>query len=100
MKFKEFMKEWGKGTKRYAESPRGQLEATIIISAFIAVGCFLGAWERHLTGDGTIAFILFAIGLLQLLAVNQSIKAYKGIVEQEKVMFEAFKQQEEENENV
>lgn len=88
MKQKDFFKRWVKGTKDHSGSPLGILEAQLIVTGFVAVGCFLGAIQRHLSNDATIAYILFGIGIFQLLAVKQFWVQYKQMKNQEKLLKE------------
>jgi len=86
-----FFKAWGKGIKDHAKSPLGTLETQVIILCFLFFGLMLGAVERHLRGDGTLAFILFAFGLFQLTILIPLWKQYKTVKHQIKLINEASK---------
>lgn len=73
---KDFFKRWFEGTKKQASSPLGQLEAQLIINSFIVVGLFAGTIQRQLQGDGVLAFIFFAFGLLTCFQVRNLWKQY------------------------
>ena len=85
-----FFSRWWRGTKAAAKSPSGSMQASLIINAFITVGCFLGAWQVKLSQGGipAIAFVLFAFGVLQLIMWFGQLKQYKMILKQEAVFRE------------
>lgn len=74
---KGFFRLWAKGTKEYAKSQEGMLQTQLIITGFIVFGLLLGTVQRHLAGDGFLAFIFFAFAALQTISLVQLVKAYK-----------------------
>lgn len=72
-----FFAKWVKGTKDYAKSGLGQLEAQLIITGFILFGLFAGSVERKVSGDGVIAFILFTFGCLQVFGFKALLRSYR-----------------------
>jgi hypothetical protein len=84
--FLKFMKRWGVGIKDFANSTEGTLQSQIIINSFIIFGLLLGILERSARGDTFLAWLFFCIALLQLTSMPTLIKAYKGAVQQRKIM--------------
>jgi hypothetical protein len=82
----EFMKRWYLGTKQYASSQLGVVEAQFYISAFITLGLVIGCFERKVSGDATLAYIFFAFFLFQLLTTKQLWTAYRMLFKQWKMM--------------
>lgn len=80
------MSKWLEGTKNYASSQIGIVETQLIITSFITLGLVLGTVERHLSGDGIFAFILFAFALLQFISVIGIRKLYLQLKAQEKFL--------------
>jgi hypothetical protein len=67
-----------KGIKDYSQSQLGIVEAQFILTSFITIGLFLGAFQI----GHTIGFVMFAFGCFQLLTVKPLYYLWRGLKKQ------------------
>lgn len=81
-----FFKAWGKGVKDYAKSPVGLLQTQLIITFFVIIGFFAGAFQMKLLGMNAVGFVLFALGLLQIIGFFGLYKQYNVALRHERML--------------